>query len=279
MTLAPASALPLLDSPYALNAAQRAAYDRDGHICLRGVASPDELAPYEAAISALVARLKAGEKPVAERDTYHKAFLQCGHLCWMDETVKCFVLARRFGRIAAELMGVSGVRLYHDQALYKEPGGGHTPWHQDQVYWPFEEGAPTITMWMPLVNAPMESGTMVFASGTHKAGYLSDDMFISDKSSEFFYDLVTERGWDLRINDMKAGDATFHHGLTLHKAPGNSTGILRKVMTIIYYADGTRIAAKPRNEAQKMDMQACFPGQQPGDLAGTDINPLIWSAE
>ena len=90
------------------------------------------------------------------------------------------------------------------------------------------------------------------------------------------FEQVLGRPVELR-DDMKAGDATFHHGLTLHKAPGNSTGILRKVMTIIYYADSTRIAAKTRNEAQKMDMQACFPGQQPGDIAGTDINPLIWS--
>jgi len=31
-------------------------------------------------------------------------------------------------------MGVQGVRLYHDQALIKEPGGKPTPWHQDYYY-------------------------------------------------------------------------------------------------------------------------------------------------
>ena len=30
------------------------------------------------------------------------------------------------------------VRLYHDQALFKEAGGGITPWHQDQHYWPLD---------------------------------------------------------------------------------------------------------------------------------------------
>ena len=29
--------------------------------------------------------------------------------------------------IATELMGVRGVRLYHDQPLFKEPGGGTAP--------------------------------------------------------------------------------------------------------------------------------------------------------
>lgn len=44
------------------------------------------------------------------------------------------VFSRRLAQIAAELLRVDGVRLYHDQALYKEPGGGITPWHADQYY-------------------------------------------------------------------------------------------------------------------------------------------------
>ena len=54
----------------------------------------------------------------------------------VDDAVKQFTLAKRFAKIAADLLGVDKVRLYHDQALYKEPGGGFTPWHQDQYYWP-----------------------------------------------------------------------------------------------------------------------------------------------
>ena len=63
----------------------------------------------------------------------------------------------RFAGVAAALLGVDGVRLYHDQALFKEPGGGPTPWHQDQVYWPLATDR-TITMWMPLVDLPDASG-------------------------------------------------------------------------------------------------------------------------
>ena len=59
---------------------------------------------------------------------------------------------------AAHLLGVDGVRLSHDQALFKEPGGGRTPWHQDQCYWPLDTDK-TITMWMPLVDVPGEVGT------------------------------------------------------------------------------------------------------------------------
>ena len=78
------------------------------------------------------------------------------------------------------------------------------------------------------------------------------------------------------INDMKAGDATFHSGWTVHKAVGNSTPHMRKVMTVIWYEDGVRIA-QPMNKMMPIDMERWFPGQKPGDVAGTHLNPVCWS--
>lgn len=58
------------------------------------------------------------------------------NLCEHSQVVCEFVTGKRLARIAAELLEVEGVRLYHDQSLYKEPGGGITPAHADQYYWP-----------------------------------------------------------------------------------------------------------------------------------------------
>lgn len=265
--------LPDLASGYTTPQEKIRAYQRDGHVCVRGVASPDEVEAYRGAIGSIVRRLKGNEKKLEERDTYHKAFLQVGNLWEIDEAVRKFVMARRFAQIAADLMGVDGVRLYHDQALFKEAGGGHTPWHQDQYYWPFDTDK-TVTMWMPLVRAPIESGTMVFASGSHREGSLAQ-LAISDESAAYYSNLVVERDYPLAINDMAAGDATFHGGWTLHKAPGNSTKEVREVMTVIYYADGVRIA-EPTNKNQPVDMARWFPGQKPGDVAGSPLNPLLF---
>lgn len=41
------------------------------------------------------------------------------------------------------------MRLYADQALYKEPHGGYTPWHCDAFYWPLASDK-AITAWIPL---------------------------------------------------------------------------------------------------------------------------------
>src|ERR687884_2235814 len=163
-------------------AAAIARYQSDGHILLRCVASAAEVAAYGPHISGAALRYSTETRPLHERNTYGKAFLQVINLWERDEVVRRFVLARRFGKIAADLMGVDGVRLFHDQALFKEPGGGFTPWHQDQIYWPLDTDH-TITMWMPLVDIPAEVGSMTFVSGSHALDYHAM-ITISDQSEE-----------------------------------------------------------------------------------------------
>jgi ectoine hydroxylase-related dioxygenase (phytanoyl-CoA dioxygenase family) len=157
--------LPLLDSGYPVSREQSAQFQRDGHILLRGVASAVEIAAYRPAILAARDKYGAEATPLEQRDTHGKAFLKGMNLWPKYEGVKRFACARRFVRVAADLLGVDGVRVYHDQALLKEAGGGLTPWHQDQHYRPLATDN-TITMWMPLVDVTPEMGTMHFASGS-----------------------------------------------------------------------------------------------------------------
>ena len=271
------SNLPELAENYPLTRADIAAFRRDGHILLKAVASPAEIAAYQPCIKAAVDRFNTEHRPVAERDTYAKAFLQIMNLWVRDEAVRRFTLARRFGKIAADLMGVKGVRIYHDQALFKEPGGGFTPWHQDQYYWPVDTDH-TITMWMPLIDVTPEMGTLVFASGSQVTGYI-EALPISDKSEEIFTQFIGERGYHLNpAPTMSGGDATFHGGWTLHSAAGNQTAVIREVMTIIYVADGSH-ALEPDNPHRANDLAGWMPGLKPGDLVASPLNPLVYPAE
>lgn len=270
------ASLPELRSDYPLAPDRIAAYQRDGHIQLPAVASPEEVAAYRPILMEAVMRHRKETRPLADRDTYHRAFLQIGNLWELDGAIRRFVMARRFARIAAGLMGVEGVRLYHDQALYKEPGGGHTPWHQDQYYWPLDTPH-TITLWMPLVDVSPDMGPMTFVSGSHRGGPLAN-LQISDASDEFYRELIAERQYTLECRPIRAGDATFHSGWTLHGAGPNNTQSMREVMTIIYYADGTRIG-EPFTPNQPLDLARWLPGLKPGDLAATDLNPLLYTRE
>ncbi|MES2459634.1 MAG: phytanoyl-CoA dioxygenase family protein, partial [Armatimonadota bacterium] len=273
-----ADSLPALDSPYPLTSDAIAGYQRDGFALLREVASPDEVAAYRAFITGLTNEYAKGYKPLDQRDTYGKAFIQLTNLWQRQEAIARFTMARRFARIAAELMGVDGVRIYHDQALYKEAGGGHTPWHQDQQYWPLD-GVPCVTLWMPLVDADENMGTMRFAAGSQNLGYLGPQN-ISDDSEARFGQMIADAGYEvISVGAMKAGDATFHNGWTLHGAPGNSSAsTTREVMTIIYLADGAVISV-PDTKQREGDLAAWFPGLKPGDSAASLLNPLVYHKE
>lgn len=264
------------NTDYTLTKDQIESYQKDGHILLRRVAEPSEIAEYRTRIAEAVKAENKQTAPLSERGTYGKAFIQVTNIWEKYEAVRPFVLARRFAKIAAELMGVPGVRIYHDQALFKEPGGGHTPWHQDQIYWPLDTDK-TITMWMPLADIPAEVGSMTFASGSHLKGYISR-LEISDESHRTLGEYIEHHQFPLvHYGAMAAGDATFHAGWTLHSAPGNPTERMREVMTVIYYADGTRIL-EPDSNARRRDMERWFPGQRPGDVAASPINPLVYGS-
>lgn len=269
----PTSAIPDLSSEYAISLEAVEAYRRDGHVVLRGVCSPAEVAACREAIAGAVRRLNQESRPMAERDTYGKAFLQTMNLWEEDEDVRRFTLAKRFAGIAAALMDVGRARLYHDQALFKEPGGGHTPWHQDQYYWPLD--CRTVTMWMPMVEATTEMGTMRFASGSQRDGYVAA-LAISDESDDFFESYIREKGYPVaETGTLAVGDASFHNGWTLHAAGGNRTDVSREAMTVIYLEDGATIL-KPDHASREADLARWFPGLKPGDPAASRLNPIVW---
>jgi hypothetical protein len=103
--------LPRLDAPYSLQRDCIAAFGHDGHVCVRGLASADEVAAYRPLIDAATMAHRYDKRPLDERDTYGKAFVQSPNLWRREAPIAGFTLARRFARVAAELMGVDGVRV------------------------------------------------------------------------------------------------------------------------------------------------------------------------
>ena len=244
-----------------------------GHTLTRGLLSKEEVEAYHAVIRNAAEKYNTEKRKMEERDTYGKAFLQIMNLWRNDDAVKKFVMSKRFAKVAADLMGVKNVRIYHDQALYKEPGGGPTPWHQDQYYWPIDT-TNTITMWMPLVDITVDMGMLTFASGSHKNGSVFD-YEISDESEEEFDKYVKDNKFEIsRATTMNAGDATWHYGFTIHNAPGNQSETMREVITIIYLADNAKITA-PKNKWQENDLKTWLASKPVGSLADSELNPLV----
>ncbi|MEM9380987.1 MAG: phytanoyl-CoA dioxygenase family protein, partial [Planctomycetota bacterium] len=212
-----------------------------------------------------------------DRSTYERAFVQVMNLWREDEAARRISFSARLASTAAALLEVRGVRLYHDQALYKEPAegaGGQTPWHVDQYYWPLTTDR-AITAWVPLVDVPAEMGPLAFASGSHR---FEDgrDLAISDESDEVCGRALAEAGFERSESPFAVGDVSFHLGWTFHCATPNRSARARKVMTVIYVDADMRVA-EPANPNQRADLEAWFPGCAPGDAAASAINPLLWA--
>ena len=265
-----------LDVLYPLDEPSIRRFRDDGFIRLENVLSPDVLTTYTPEINRLVDegnRLK--DVPLADRSLYDQAFVQVGNLWTRSDRVREFVFGERLGRIAAQLMGTRGVRMYHDQALYKEPSGGFTPWHVDQQYWPMASPL-SITAWIPLQPVPLEMGPLCFGRGSHRRR-IGRDLEIGAESEEQIGREVREQKIDEVQEAFALGDVSYHLGWTLHRAGPNSTTTPRRVFTIIYMDIDMRLA-KPKNENQEVDWKGCSPSTNIGEIMDDPLNPILFEA-
>lgn len=262
-----------LSTPYDVGANARTRFDEDGFVRLRNVLSPATVAAYEPEITAQVIERNTMHLPMEQRSTYNKAFLQVINLWQHSKIVNEFVRSTRLARIAAELMGVDGVRIYADQALYKEASGGITPYHADQYYWPLNSDR-TCTVWVPLQDTPYEMGPLSFAVGSHRF-HFGRDLGISDHSEEVLQRVLSEQGFPLSCEPYALGDVSYHLGWTFHRAEPNTTELPRRAMTIIYM-DADIQVSEPVNDAQRADLEYHLPGARPGQVPDTPLTPVLY---
>lgn len=270
----PESISTFLDTPMALTAAQLDFYETHRFIKLKAVLNAETIAFFNREIAAQVASMTTELPALEDRTTYGKAFLQLFNLWRENETIKTLVMSKRLAKIASDLMQVTGVRLYHDQALFKEGGGGITPWHADQFYWPLASDK-TITAWIPLQATPLEMGPLEFSAGSHKL-LEGREMAISDESEAFLERKLRVTDFEHIIEPFDLGEVSFHSGWVFHRAGANTTAEMRKVMTIIYM-DHEMVLKNPENRNQSKDWETWCPCAQVGAVIDTPLNPVIYT--
>ncbi|MBL7783858.1 MAG: phytanoyl-CoA dioxygenase family protein [Saprospiraceae bacterium] len=260
----------ILNEPYPLSQDAIDFYQKNRFIKLKNVFDAESLAYYGDKITQLVAAASAESQPLEQRDTYGKAFLQVFNLWLQDPEVKEFVFSKRLAQIAAGLMQVEGVRMYHDQALYKEAGGGITPWHADQYYWPLSTDK-TVTAWIPLQAVPLEMGPLEFSAGSH---VIVDgrELSISDESEVKIQQRLRVTDFPHVVEPFDLGEVSFHSGWVFHRAGANSSSQVRKVMTVIFM-DKNMVLKQPENDNQVNDWHTWCPGAVVGEVIDTPLNP------
>ena len=255
---------------------QVTAYRRDGFVYHPGFLTPDEVAELKTAVFEAVATM--GKKKVAgggiewdEGDAfYDRVFTQRLNLWRISPTVKRYMLSPLLGKAMCQLSGVSGYRVWHDQALVKEPFANPTAWHLDNPYWSFYSPQ-AISIWIALEDATLANGCLFFIPGTHRLARYDRNVGIGQNMDELFRLNPDLTGADPVAVPMHAGDCSFHNGLTAHGAGANMTRRRRSAMTCAYMPVGSTF-----NGQRNILPESYFAKLQKGDvLDNDDWNPVL----
>jgi ectoine hydroxylase-related dioxygenase (phytanoyl-CoA dioxygenase family) len=229
----------------------------------------EEVDRYGEAVTNAVRVRNAGDHvPLEKKSRYQQSFIQCMNL-WEDHPeVKPLTFHPRLGQVAAELMGVDAVRLWHDQALYKVAGGRPTDAHQDHPYWPIKETL-SCTAWIPFEGSTLDSGALGYLPGTHTIGLRKFVNIFFGEPEDILKDPEVS-GIEPVFVEVPKGSVAYHHGLTVHLANANTTDRERAVHTIIYFPDGSTRGYPNAHFA--VDRA----GIEVGDPIRSDVTPIIW---
>ncbi len=249
-------------------------YRTEGFVIVDEFLDADELNTWRTAVDDAVAKRqdrKLAHGDSREGDSYYdKVFTQRLNL-WMDhDGVRVIMLDRRLGQMAATLEGVDGIRIWHDQALIKQPWANPTGWHLDNPYWSFSSRH-AISIWVALDDATPDNGSLYFIPGSHREANWENSP-IGQNMGELF-ELYPQ--WATRASvgaPMRAGTCSFHNGLTAHGAGANMTPGLRRAMTCAYMPDGEVF----NGQANVLPPEYLGTLKQGDVLENDEINPLLY---
>lgn len=133
------------------------------------------------------------------------------------------------------------ILLYNVTYIIKEPHApSHVSWHQDLTYWGLSHDD-QVSMWLALSPATAESGCMRMIPGSHKHGMVTHET--TEDDSNVLLQGQTVRGVaedKATLCPLRPGEATFHHGWTLHASMPNNSDDRRIGLNVQYVAAHVR---------------------------------------
>ncbi len=129
------------------------------------------------------------------------------------------------------------ILLHNTTYIIKEP---QTPafvsWHQDLTYWGFSHDD-QISVWLALSNADGVSGAMYMIPKSHLEGK-KEHKTINDENNVLFQNQWVEKFDENNktLCSLKPGEASFHHGWTIHSSMPNKSNDRRIGFNIQYIA-------------------------------------------
>jgi len=143
--------------------------------------------------------------------------------------------------IAEELLGGS-VRFWHDQLFVKPAGDGAVvAWHQDYSYWTRTVPLAHLTCWIGLDDSDEENGCVQYVPGSHRWHLLPRGDLANDMTAVFEHLNAEQKDAFHPVPAvMKAGEASFHHPMTVHGSYENKSDRPRRGLVLNFMRDGVR---------------------------------------
>jgi ectoine hydroxylase-related dioxygenase (phytanoyl-CoA dioxygenase family) len=258
-------------------------YRENGFVVIENFLDSHELEIWRSAVDEAVAErdgikipgtnIRIGDDDGVNKDSdyYANVFDQLLNLWQTNDRVKKLILDEGIGRMAADLAGVDGIRVWHDQALIKRPWANPTAWHLDTPFWSFSRRE-ALSIWVALDDATLANGCLYFVPGSHKRTTFENPGITSNMNAIFkmYPEFAQTRPF---AAEMKAGTASFHNGLCIHGAGPNMTPGFRRAMTCAFMPAGSTFNGQ-KNILSDEEVSRL----QVGDLLENDEqNPLIYA--
>ena len=166
------------------------------------------------------------------------------------------------------------ILLYNVTYIVKEPGStAHVSWHQDLTYWGFD-GDAQVSMWLALSPATAESGCMRMVPGSHRHG--RRDHQVTDDAANVLFLGQTVTGvaeGEAVLCPLASGQASFHHGWTLHASMPNTGRDRRIGLNVQYIAPQMRQTKHDHDSAMLVRGTDCFGHFLADRPAADDLEP------
>ena len=136
---------------------------------------------------------------------------------------------------SVEILLGPNILLYNATFIIKEPhSDAHVSWHQDLTYWGFND-VKQVAAWIALSDATEENGCMHMIPGSHKGGQLTHEA-TTDSSNVLHHGQTIQDVCEQEsiCVPLKAGEASMHHGWTMHASYPNKTDNRRIGLNLNY---------------------------------------------
>lgn len=220
-------------------------YWRDGFLFPLDIFSPDEAASHRAELEQIETEWLSADLPLP-LNTYKRVNAHC-----------VLPLAARLAQDTRVLDAVEAIlgpnlMIWSAEFFIKEPRTRQiVGMHQDLTYWGMGETSDQVTAWIALSPATVESGCMDFVKASHKNPILPhNDTFSADN--------LLSRGQEIAVDvadhdkthiELRPGQMSLHHGLTIHGSGPNNADDRRIGFAIRYLNPDARQQVADRDYA------------------------------